>query len=321
MKKIYMNKKIILSIVLIVATIISFIMIKTTVYGALQYVRFRNGNIEIQFRDKQAQSDVIYRTVGWTIHEKEAPNRNAVNTQKYGVMYGEDIQQIREESMGDGTVITDFLIDVDRVEEAMVTADMLQISQGGTVYLDAIFEVRNRKTGAKISGPHYTYDQIVNAAPWGSQTKEDLKDHYNIPVSYMGKKYPIYKKYIVNGEVYREELLSEEYPGTIVESPPFEPKITLPNGQIAVLTESYTYNNLVKNKKYNVVHHDEEGNPITVETHGIEEFVSSIIEDKETQEKMINSINKNFEEGKMSLTIRINNPQTKEEKLYTIFND
>lgn len=247
-----MKKRVGVSVMLVMTIVVILISTQKDVFAALKYIRFEQGKIKIQFQDKAASSDVIYKTVGWIIHKTPISTMDAFHKERFGQMVGDGVVEVGKETLPDGSVITDFEIAEDRVLLALTQGDLLNVEEGGTVYLDSVFEVRNKATGQRIGNKYYyTYNAIVNAAPWGEKTKEDLKAYYNIPIQFEGSTYPAYKEIMINGKLYsREELGMFKAGEDISVEFPLEIEV---DGKKCVLKKTYLEENQKRGKPIDVV--------------------------------------------------------------------
>lgn len=247
-----MKKRVGVSVMLVMTIVVTLVLTQKDVFAALKYIRFEQGKIKIQFQDKAASSDVIYKTVGWIIHKTHISTMDAFNKERFGQMVGDGVVEVGKETLPDGSVITDFEIAEDRVLLALTQGDLLNVEEGGTVYLDSVFEVRNKATGQRIGNKYYyTYNAIVNAAPWGEKTKEDLKAYYNIPIQFEGSTYPAYKEIMINGKLYSREELGMFKAGEDV-SVEFPKEIEI-NGRKCVLKKTYWEENQKRGTRHDVV--------------------------------------------------------------------
>ncbi len=247
-----MKKRMGVSVMLVMTIVVTLILTQKDVFAALKYIRFEQGKIKIQFQDKAASSDVIYKTVGWIIHKNPIPTMDAYRKERFGQMVGDGVIEVGKETLPDGSVITDFEIAENRVLLALTQADLLNVEEGGTVYLDSVFEVRNKATGQRIGDKYYySYNAIVNAAPWGEKTKEDLKAYYNIPIQFQGSKYAAYKEIFINGKLYSREELGMYKAGEDI-SVEFPMEIEV-DGKKCVLKKTYFEENQKRGKPIDVV--------------------------------------------------------------------
>lgn len=138
------------------------------------------GNIIMSFISKKATSSIIYRTVGWMAHKDQYPDKNPPSNKRADFI-GSSFVQVDETDLGNGYVETFFKIPyTDILSKFGKEQNLLDIKEGESFYLSSIFEVRKGTNGTqKVSGPHYSYRDIVNAAGWGSQTKQDIASYYN----------------------------------------------------------------------------------------------------------------------------------------------
>jgi len=255
-KKFIGKKFLIISLILFVS-IVPVIATTISEKGSrgLEQLYFEDGILRIQFRDKAATSNIVFKTIGWTIHKDEATNFDAFYTQKGQPMIDSDLQEVQKEILPDGSVVTDFEIDSEAIEKAFSRSeDLLNTKEGGIIYLDSIFEVRNRATDKRISGPHYSYKEIVNAAGWGQKTKEDLKSYYNIPIEYRGDKFPLTLEMRVNGKTHSVDILGEGKAGDM-KTIQLPSTITLPDGTEAKLDKSWIEPELRKGMKEDIIQH------------------------------------------------------------------
>lgn len=231
---------------LLIMTLLFMGTLACTVNADITDMRFTDGQIKIIFRDKAASTGTVYRTVGWIIHKTSAAGRDAYITDTpVGIMIGDDMEESKREDHSDGTVSTTFQIDTDTVTWALAAADMGGIKDGDTVYLDSVFQVY--RNGAPVSGECYTYEQIKNGAPWGSQTIEDLKSYYNIAITYASANHPVYKEIRLNGKTVSKEKIGEGKTGK-----GYNVKLDKTvdfGGKKADISKSYIYREVAVNEK------------------------------------------------------------------------
>ena len=230
-------------------TILIFITsVPLNLLAARPVVYMQDGYIKMEFENKKASTGTRFKTIGWIVHSKPG-NGSAANTQKYGKMIGSDMQQVREDDHGDGTLTTYFEINESAVDRALISANLGSIAEGGTFYLDAIFTVTNN--GVPNGKQYYTLKDIQNAAPWGSQTMKDLANYFDIPITFKGKDYDLEREIRVNGELIKREKIAEGKPGS-KHKVTLQDKITLEDGSEATLKESYEYSKLNPSQKENI---------------------------------------------------------------------
>ena len=224
--------------------LISFI-ISITAFGSMNYLGFRNGSIEMQFEDTKATTGTTYKTIGWLMHKESQSNMDAYNKEPVGIMVGEDFEETRSEDLG-STVRTTFIISDSTVDFALAAAEIGGIKDGDTIYLDSIFEVY--KNGVGQGRYYYTYNDIKNAASWGSGTIQDLKSYYNIKMQYQSKEtHPLFKEIKVNGTTISKEKITQSKTG-VVHNVKLDETIQY-KGRDAHINKSYFYYELQKGKK------------------------------------------------------------------------
>lgn len=183
-----------------------------------------NGYIKMFFIDQAAQTSTTFKTIGWNAHKTEDKGMNPLRNQNGTVTFvDDDMEEVRSEELPNGKVQTFFEIPADTVISRFSQGNMLELKENQSFYLSSIFNVN--KGGKKYSGPWHSYKEIVNAAGWGTQTKEDLKNYYNkkvifkspslridtgdfeIPTGSNHTGYPLVLETRVNGKKIKAELI------------------------------------------------------------------------------------------------------------------
>lgn len=147
--------------------------------------------------DTKHTSAICWKTIGFHVTTKKYADCNprkpwgTLMLQGYGA---NGVGKKKTENIGGGKLRTTFTwtdAEMDKViKKAGVTADWLE-KKGNTLYLHAIIQVYNAKTGENIGSPKYTNSAISTAAAW--KNPNDFRDHFNIPVKYeTTTKVPVY---------------------------------------------------------------------------------------------------------------------------------
>ena len=150
-----------------------------------------DGEIEMTFTSKKASTSITYRTVGWMLHLDDIKGRNPSAGNRIDFTGNAFVETNSEPTPGKpGFVNTTFAVPADAIMKGMgKLKTTLDLEEGETVYLSAIFNTLN--AGNYRTGPHHSYSSILNAAGWGSQTKKDLEDYYNVEVKFRSPGAPI----------------------------------------------------------------------------------------------------------------------------------
>jgi hypothetical protein len=146
-------------------------------------------------KHKDGGNDVtIYRTVGFSFTKGKA-NKNITSYTGGKTSLQKDRGLTVEDDYKNGTVITKYTIMYNDLMSSLIEDlgySSTQLKKGVTVYLSNIFRVGYRKNNVTTDVSNYDYKNysnqstgkgIVDAAPWSEESKEYLKNYYDIALN------------------------------------------------------------------------------------------------------------------------------------------
>lgn len=152
-------------------------------------------NMIITGKHKDGGNDTtVYRTNGYTITKGKAnKNTTSYTGGKTSILKGQGLNV--NDNQNNGTITTKYTINYDVLMCSLIENlgyTSTQLKNGVTVYLSNIFRVGYRNNNVTTDVSNYDYknysDQstgkgIVNAAPWSEESKEYLKNYYDIELN------------------------------------------------------------------------------------------------------------------------------------------
>lgn len=188
--------------------------------------------ITIVAKSHKASTDIHWRTIGMIITREPITTTKTVKgysgpgpvSDAYGEgkgeLYVDDAIQKTETTSGD-IVTTTFEFSKEQVENALKD-DFSDITANTTIYFHGIFQTYNAKTGVILNNSTKgikSWETIMKAQAWGSDTLGDFAKYYNIPISFQPpeKGYPNTLYYITqSGIKIGSEELDSVLPGETV---------------------------------------------------------------------------------------------------------
>lgn len=216
------DKKLLLGVLIFLLSL--FIYIKSDITKAAPKPVMEDGKIIIEIESKAASSNIRYRTIGYTISTKKAPETayakgrtgpatppNPKEEKLFDQFEKKELYRDKE------TVRTQYTLSEDKVKALMKSIiDLDQISENTILYFNAIFQTYKIVDGKEvILNPKITtWQGIVNDQSW---TNVDVfTEYFNIPLEFKPGLQPNSLYYDLEGSIQRQgELESKKINETV----------------------------------------------------------------------------------------------------------
>lgn len=175
-------KKILFSVILTLLFLLPSSLCKA---GVPVYMDTKTGIMTFETYDKKASTNITWETVGFTVTRvsclKGSTNNGGYPSRlPHGTLMLEPGWKT-EKPQGNQVHVT-FNIPKQAVSDALVKAGYTEIKENDIIYLHGIIQVWHGTN--KYGSPWVSLPGISSAELWGSETKQDFRDRYDLEVEY-----------------------------------------------------------------------------------------------------------------------------------------